>query len=335
MDRFIKQLTKLKQIQPDQQWQSTTRGSLLRQFEEMNSVSHQPIFIYAFRPVTAFALTLIILFTLGGFLLPTVNRSFPGQTLYPVKLSLEKVSSVLIPKSTNRLAYQTSLLDRRFNELNYLLEQKKSSQQEQQLSALIYNLNKQISNLQINFSNLIPNNSLSIIHLAQLVEQQTLRYQQTIDNLETTILALSNYKTNFAFTKYSLERTNTQALSVLVDNLDQPASKIDSQELAQKIKQKLDYTLSFLPVADGRVSADRIKADLDAAQLSLAQGDFSMALIKLSAGQELLEQSMQLSIDGYDDELNNATSSATIEKQLLPVEIIDSDFDIDLTSSIF
>jgi hypothetical protein len=85
------------------------------------------------RRLGVLALSMIIIVTSGGVLASASQLSLPGNFLYPIKRSAESVKKIAIRNSNDKVNYELSLLEKRFDEANTLINGQKMTKESEQI----------------------------------------------------------------------------------------------------------------------------------------------------------------------------------------------------------
>jgi hypothetical protein len=76
---------------------------------------------------------MIIIVTSGGILASASQSSLPGNFLYPIKRSAESAKKIAIRNSNDKVNYELSLLEKRFDEANTLINGQKMTKESEQI----------------------------------------------------------------------------------------------------------------------------------------------------------------------------------------------------------
>ena len=115
----IKNLKKLKGIEPQKKWLKNQRLYFIKMMggEETDSISKTSISVF-FKSRLIISLTaLIVIFSLGSGTIYSARAALPSDTLFPVKLFIEKVQELLARGNENKIDLALKLAEKRLEEL--------------------------------------------------------------------------------------------------------------------------------------------------------------------------------------------------------------------------
>ena len=115
-------------VQPRHEFERVAKARLLSAVEEKATEKRKgPLPIYGWRRGWAVAIALIMaLFLAGGGTVAASSNSLPGDVLYPVKTSVERVRAFFTFGAEAKADYYMELADRRLREMELLVEKKRA-----------------------------------------------------------------------------------------------------------------------------------------------------------------------------------------------------------------
>jgi len=133
--KTIKEIKKLRKIPVRKEFLVSLRHRLSHELNYLQAKQSTYI-AHAYRFTYAFALILLIVFGSGGAAF--AQNSLPGELLYPVKLITEDIQENFIADINKKIGFREERVDRRFKEMEKLLEK---GQNGDLLSSLEDNIN--------------------------------------------------------------------------------------------------------------------------------------------------------------------------------------------------
>lgn len=117
----------LKDIKPDPDWLKSQRSNLILEISESGQQAKRawtlPGFLFArsaFKPVAAFCLLLLLVFSSGFFVVQAAKNSLPGDLFYPVKITLEN-AKMKISAQTSKPELEAGFVNNRADELSQII----------------------------------------------------------------------------------------------------------------------------------------------------------------------------------------------------------------------
>jgi hypothetical protein len=145
---IINKIQYLKEIKPNESWVTLTKNEIIDKKEEV-------LFAYPIRHLMARS-TATAFASLGfvAFFLISVQASFPGDTLYPVKRITEKGKMAILSES-RRQEYNMELTNKRLEEVSKIVKKNEI----EKLSLAVKELESMKSEMQKDFSRSVENKS--------------------------------------------------------------------------------------------------------------------------------------------------------------------------------
>jgi len=106
-------------VQPDSEFRARARYQLHSLFEKVQPKRRAPLLVWQPR----WALVVVVLLAVvvvGGGTVVAADNTMPGNPLYPVKLTTERVRLTLTPSDVGKAELYTALADRRVAEIAYM-----------------------------------------------------------------------------------------------------------------------------------------------------------------------------------------------------------------------
>ena len=260
MSDIIKQLKDLRQdVKPRDEWVTHKRDLLVSQISSqttqkkssyaMNSwyltKSFMPggVMKFVARPVGV--LTLLALFVFGSGML-SVNASkgsLPGDFLYPVKLTSEKVKVGLTVSKERKAELHVDFAGERVNEIEtVLVVEKEVSEQEQKIKIAVDELKKDLQKAQDSMEE-----SMNTTDDSEKAVASAMEIDKKTEEINVKIaLNLEEVKENKELTKDLKEaelattKTSVVAVEVMIDKHESGEVELSEVELVEVITKKID-----------------------------------------------------------------------------------------------
>ena len=203
----IKELQKLRKIQPRNEWIVFTKTKILGDIPRVSP------FVF-FKPALAGALALGLL--VGLFFIS--QNALPGELLYPIKKVAEKSQKIFVSEE-NRTEFQLKLTEKRLAELQEIVEKnetKKLSSALSELKTAKLNTNKEISR--------VKNQPETIKEIASIIEKNNIKEKQILSSLGLQV-------------EEEKEPAGKLIADYLIRNLEKSSLTEKQEELLEKAKE--------------------------------------------------------------------------------------------------
>ena len=152
MDKVIEQLKGLKNVRPDRDWVATRRALLLSQISGQSAPQKESILAngwyfvksllptgmlkFMARPIGVVSAMLVVIFGSGIFGVSASRDSLPGDLLYPVKLTGEKVK-VSLSNNREQAKLHTEFAAERVKEIEKVVADDKNSDEQKKAKIIV------------------------------------------------------------------------------------------------------------------------------------------------------------------------------------------------------
>ncbi len=180
--KLISQIKSLAAIKPADRWREQNRQFLLSQIKTETEPALMPewqsyirwfgfkIPQLALRPAGIIILASAVALGSGIFVVSAAQSSLPGDTLYPVKITGEKVYSTLLTNPDDNLGFGISFANRRLEEMKQINQSAESTEKKQARVAKAAGvLNRNLKNIQNNLE-VIKNKDGSVSQVAEVAQ---------------------------------------------------------------------------------------------------------------------------------------------------------------------
>lgn len=324
---LITQLHTIKTGQPNTAWVERNREILLSQIRAQQSsrldlFSRQGAFAgwqmikyllpnqLVLRALTAVALVIILVLSTS---VTTVwaDRSLPGDVLYPVKLTSEKVQLSLTSAPEDRAALSAEFAGERLKEVAKLRGQIGSVETDKNIQATLDNYKITISEVNSNLQKVKTTASASTaVAVASIITEQVDGYAQTLVAQQQDTASAGVTGTALQAAIEASNQTSSSALDIIVEKRDVTSPEAITAIVNKKIDQanqkvvllntQLKQLTSALPAGQGSATPpvvtaavtsqiNQVPAVLAEAQTLLAEGDMAAAVQKIKQANELIK----------------------------------------------
>ncbi|MFA5187864.1 MAG: DUF5667 domain-containing protein [Patescibacteria group bacterium] len=349
---LLKQINNLKKtIKPDSAWQKANREILLSQIKSQTSAefsySHkimlQNLFLAVYKPVGSMILICSVLFGAWIASVGATKNSQPGDLLYGLKLTAERMQVNLTMNDEKRTNLEIAFAERRLDEIKQTTAKDGSNKNKKNLEVTLKNFQESINNVKSNLAKLEATDKQAALKVADLIDEKTKSYVGILKDQQDQnpqFVASENAEQAISDSK----ATGNKALSVILEEFEAGNSGLKVDDLRQKINTRIDdldknieSAKSDIPliienkkIADEAAAAKALadkeaakKAEEEAAakvladKEALAKTELSSDASELSSVQEVANTNTNTSPEPVKEaqpELQNTNSSAEIKQ---------------------
>lgn len=280
--------------------------------------------------VSAASAAMVLIFG-GNFLLAKAAGSLPGDALYPLKLTAEKIQLSLTLSDDKRAALTFEFTEKRLNEY-YLLtaDSSKNGALGQSVKIATENLKTQLDAASTEFesakSRLSPEKKVA---MAKITDSKTAGYAKRLKDSAGAKISRNKPGNEVAKIIDKMEEVNTSALTVLATNAGASDSS-DSKEVAAKVGEKIKSLEEKIGLIEQKILAVIIEQEKNNPDAASKDNLTSAKLISEAKG--ILEeaksalankdQSKALELVGSSDQISkvaekiaDATATATAAEE--------------------
>jgi hypothetical protein len=313
--KLFKQLNSLslKEVKPRLDWVKSNRDILLSQIKaqqifkiKKNSLSGGEIFrsfipnfiwfkklaLVAIRPVGS--IILIGVLALGGGVF-TVNASFnslPGDALYPIKLTAEKVQLTLNTDERAKLAMEIEFAGRRIEELNRV-NAGQDKGKEENIKIPLEAFAEEISNINARLESLNQGGEVEeVVRLANLVDDKTEDYTNLLLTQKGEVPQA--VKENVKDAIIASQKAGERAVGIMIENHSQ-MQEVSKEMITRKVEDKINKAEEKNnQLEEGASNPAEAKKVIDDAKGFLENGDLASAFGKVKESTQLTKNAEEL-----------------------------------------
>lgn len=312
MDNIVEQLKTLKEIKPRAEWVNSSRELLLSQISAQSENSKTSVganawfFIKSAMPggVLRFVaqpigvLSVILLFVAGtGILGVNASKtSLPGDLLYPVKLTSEKVSLSLIINDSKKAEKHLEYAEERVKEMEAVSAQPLEAQDKKdKIKQAVSGLMDQMEGAQTQLDKVKDAHEIGqtenkvIVEVALGVDKKTEELSQKIALQKEEYKEDKELETAFGAAQATTNQTGVKAVEVVINGVENSKLEMPTKEIMNVIQKKIENTA--VTVEEMKKSIEQAGAVENHVDVILEMKDKpTTATSTLSEAQEFLNQ---------------------------------------------
>jgi hypothetical protein len=244
---LLKQLHDLRRtIKPDLKWQEANREILLSQIKaqtKLNFVlSHKLLvknfLVAVYKPVGAMILVASILFGTWIATVGAAKNSLPGDFLYGLKLTTERMQVNLTMNDEKRTNLEFAFAERRLDEIKKTAAKDESSKNKKNIEATLKKFQESINNVKSNLAKLEITDKQAALKVADLIDQKAKEYIDIIKDQQATSPQLADNKETEQAISIS-KATADKALSLIVKEFESGESELILDQVKDKINARI------------------------------------------------------------------------------------------------
>jgi len=248
---LIKKLNSLQhKIKPDQAWQQANREILLSQIKAQTRldlepkpekilgtlISNQLVRISVRSLATVCAVFLIVCGTWIATVSATKN-SLPGDILYGLKLTTERVQINLTLDDEKRTNLELEFADRRLDEVRQVMSDQDSEEKNANIDVALEKFQENLDNVKSNLAKLEIKDTPTAVKIANMLEEKTDQYVDTLKEHSGSSPDLV-VKAEQAIS--ASKATADKALAVIIKEYESGQSDLSFAEVVNKINRRID-----------------------------------------------------------------------------------------------
>jgi hypothetical protein len=259
---LIKQLKDLKEeIKPLDSWVNEKRDILVAQISSQispkkssyavnswflaKSVMPGSFLKFVARPIGVISLLAIFVFGSGMLSVNASKGSLPGDFLYSVKLTSEKVKVSLTSAKEKKAQLHVGFAEERMNEIEtVLVTEKDATIKQQKVKTAVVELKKDLQKAQdtIEEAKNEPEDSASVVLSAQAIEKKTGEISVKIEQNKQGSLDDKEITKDLNEAEDATSETSVKAIEVIIDKYEDGEVEISEVDLVDVIQKKIDST---------------------------------------------------------------------------------------------
>jgi len=254
MDKIIEQLKELKNIRPREGWVNSQRELLLSQITKQNIAKPQSFLVngwylakslmpvgvlrFAARPVGVFVGLMVLVFSTGMFGVNASRGSLPGDMLYQVKLTSEKVKVGFTVKEEKKAVLHVQFAEERVKEIE-TVSQKASSMEtkKEQIKVAAIGLKNEMAKTNETLDKVKQDqtNAKDVLQTVKSVDQKTAELEVRIDQKKEEMKDDKEITKSLSEVKAAMAETGVKAVEVIVSKHESGAIKLSDTEIIETI----------------------------------------------------------------------------------------------------
>lgn len=250
MDDIKNKLILLKNIKPNLKKKTDFRNILMKELAMTKVNSRETWFVFLaakLKPMPTMALVLTILIASGGVGAASASQdAIPGDTLYPLKITFEKMETAITHDETKKAELHLKFASRRLYETERVIEEEIKNADDMRIKNLLTEYQKELGE----GARVTQENGLKNPEIADLLDQKTETNKKTImaisKKLETRIQKNRSDEKLPEIMEEAREHTeianDTASIMIFANAMKETQDKIDNEN-NRKITRKSDDKL--------------------------------------------------------------------------------------------
>jgi hypothetical protein len=285
MPTVIEQLKELKSIKPRPQWVESQRDLLLSQITRQNtaidssssynywllfkSILPSGFIKFIARPVGILSALAVIVFGTGAFGVNASKSSLPGDFLYPVKLTSEKVTVGLASSGQEKAKAHVTIAEERVREIEAIVKVEQSANtKKDKVKIAVDGLKKEMESVkrELGVAQDIGKSSKNLVTTAKEVDAKIEQITDKVKTVKTNQSVITGEQTGRVGDPVKeiikklnevtivAEETGVKAVEVLVDTHKAGNSSMSDKEVVVVLEKKINNTESNVKDVTARVT---------------------------------------------------------------------------------
>ncbi|OGF30610.1 hypothetical protein A2533_03230 [Candidatus Falkowbacteria bacterium RIFOXYD2_FULL_35_9] len=325
MENLVTQLKNLNRIEPREDWVKSNKELLLSQIKAQAPESRSSFFSFWYfgkmllpqgfitfiaKPIGVISVIMLMIFGSGAFTVNASKNSLPGDILYSIKLTSEKVMIGLTVSDEKKTERNMTIADNRMRELETIVASDKNNDtKKQQIMVVTENLIGTMNGINKNIED-VSSKKEDLSQRMEIVQRVDERATQIVEKLDKSneVFIDNDVTENISQVTKVVEDTSLKAVQTIAEKYDNGEIDISSEKVVEvienqikKVEQKIaEIAPENLGQNENEVGAKSI-ADHESAQLGIAeatvllnQGDVLSAIEKMKEVSELVEKTNEI-----------------------------------------
>lgn len=257
-DQIYNQLKDLKNIKPNKTWRNNQRDILISQIsqqskEKENSLLQNSWFLcksmlpssmlrFVARPVGVLTLIVFFAFSSGVFGISASKTSIPGDILYPVKLTGEKIKVGLTVSSEKKAELHVQFAEERMNEIETVLVQETEPAKKQaKVKIAVDEMKKDIQKATETIDKVkeIPKKSQSVAETVKEIDKKSEGITEKIEQKKKELKEDKELSKTLTEAEEATEEISVVAVAVLVEKHEKGEIELSETELVEVVGEKI------------------------------------------------------------------------------------------------
>ncbi|MFC1612269.1 DUF5667 domain-containing protein [Patescibacteria group bacterium] len=266
-----------------------------------DSVLPETLSRFVVKPVLLGVLMFGIIF--GGWTatVSASENSLPGDTLYPIKLFVEKTQLTFAPKE-DEVSLRVEFAERRLEEMRQILEEPYSEEQEENTLEAVSNFNEQVKAVQTTIEDLDSEGETEAsVEAANIINTKTEEYNIVLEKVKES-LEEGETKEELQKATDTVDDANIKAVEVIVkneeDEVGEPASETiinKVEDTIQTVEKKVSKVEEGVVDEDVEALTEEVKVILDEAKDALEDNELGVVMEKVVEAKNLVNNAIVVS----------------------------------------
>ncbi|HUT22264.1 MAG TPA: DUF5667 domain-containing protein [Candidatus Bipolaricaulota bacterium] len=257
---IIKQLKSLRILGANAEWKKSNRNLLISQIKGQTANTKESAFknfwygikaimpgsvkTFVYKPIGAITLIVTFIFGASVFGVSASKGTVPGDTLYKVKLTSEKIYAGLTVGADKKTDLYMGYADERMNEMDKLQLHPEVEGNQENMKVAIHGLTEQMTNVkeQLEKVKLTPKPAQEIVDVAKKVDDKVDSLSEKIKQKKKEIKAIDDKSTMISeldAAQNVVEETSEAAIGVIIEKHVSGEVESSVEEIAQNLEGKI------------------------------------------------------------------------------------------------
>ncbi|PIS04789.1 MAG: hypothetical protein COT81_04550 [Candidatus Buchananbacteria bacterium CG10_big_fil_rev_8_21_14_0_10_42_9] len=319
--KLIQKLKQLRSVKPRSEWVHLNRDFLMSEIQvsaktkaglgkSLEAILEGVLgqFRHVIMQPAVAMLVMLAVFTSSTLAVNGAFYSLPGDSLYPVKLGLEKLQVAVNIADEEKATLRLEFARNRLNELDRLVAQNDNGELDQHVNALLSRFNQDISLVRAHVER--QSEQGNVLKLAQSVDSNSTEFAKKLKANKSKIAKSSESKSVLDQATAEAESTSLAALRAVVDDSS------DGTLAIAMVGGRIDTVAAEIEALAASNNSASAQAEIDAARLLLDEGDVDGALDKLESASKLVNQPEEELDEGVSEGSEDAETETEVNPEL-------------------
>jgi hypothetical protein len=261
MDKVLEQLKELRNIKPRETWVKSNRHLLMSQITSQApeiKTSYWEMFSFVLkmflplrfvnfiaRPVGIITMITIMVLSFGSLTVNASKSSLPGNILYPVKITSEKVKVSLTVSEDKKAKMHADNAEKRLQEINIIINSDDNEESKnKKISVASDNLKKEMESVSTNLDKVKDKKGekekvQKSMEIVKAVDQQIEEISQKLQEGKKAVLDNNNVIKIINETQDIVDQVGVKTVEVLIEKYDKGEVELTSEEVFHTVEKKI------------------------------------------------------------------------------------------------
>lgn len=260
MSNITEQLKELQSVKPKKDWVEQNKEQLISQITAQTPQKQSTVFGYWYlvkmlvpmrflnfvaKPVGIVTIALFAVITSGIYSVNASRGSLPGDMLYSVKLTSEKVQVTLAISEEKQTQKHLDFANERANEIEKIIQQEKDPvKKQEQIFIAADNLKKEMDHAQVKMEEIKvkvqeKEKTQKVLEVIKRIDQQSEELSDKLNEQKDQVTENKESVKKINEAVNAANKTGIKAVEVIVDKYEKGEADISSEEVFLTVEKKL------------------------------------------------------------------------------------------------